>query len=176
MIQYLSLLNPLGRIDDATRATAAARGGAVALAIGALTSLYGALKIYLMPNALTEAMRAGMASSASSDPEATRMAEAMIPGMMNMAAMMSVGIAIGLFILAVVQWRKLTKIIPLIFACLGALGMVTAVFGMMMVASGAAPSPPVPVAEMVITRVLSLVTLVLHIGAYRGADWLSKAR
>ncbi|HRD45799.1 MAG TPA: hypothetical protein PLF78_04875 [Caulobacter sp.] len=175
MIQHLSLLNPFGRIDDRERATAAARGGAVALAIGALISLYGAAKLYLMPAALTEAMRAGMAGSASTNPDAAKVAEAMIPGVMQMAAMMSIGIAVVLLILAVVQWRRLTRVIPLIFACLGALGLVMAALGMVMIASGMTPSPPVPLAETVITRALSLVTLVLHIGAYRGADWLAKA-
>ena len=46
MIQHLSLLNPFIRIDDEATARAAARGGAVALLIGAASMVFASTSFH----------------------------------------------------------------------------------------------------------------------------------
>lgn len=173
MIQHLSLLNPFGRIDNEARASAAARGSAVALGLGAAISAYGALKIYLWPEQMREAMAAGMRAQPAPDPEAARMAEAMIPGMMSMTAMFGLIVAVVMLVLAWVQWRNRTRVIPIIFVCLGILGLLSILANLAMTASGMAAKVPIPLAETIISHAVTVACLLLHIGGWRGATWLA---
>lgn len=176
MIQHLSLLNPFGRIEDTARATAAARGSAVALAASGLLSAWGAVKILLWPETITRLMHESMAAQAHDDPEAARIAEAMIPAMMNMSAMFAAVFAAGLLALAVVQWRYLTRTIPIIFVCLGVLGLLSAAAGLLMTSSGMAPDVPLPVAEVILGRTVSIAAVLLHISGFKGGNFLARHR
>ncbi len=176
MIQHLSLLNPFGSIEDTQRATAATRGSAVALAASGLMSAWGAAKLLLWPGDISRAMHESMIAQAHDDPEAARIAEAMVPAMMQMSAVFAVIIAIGLVALAWVQWRYLTRTIPLIFICLGLLGLFSAAAGILMTSTGMAPDVPLPVAEVVLSRAVTIATLLLHISGFKGGNFLARHR
>lgn len=176
MIRFLSQLNPFARIADEARAETLARGSAVALVLGALVSAWGAIKIVLWPDEIRRLMTEGMAAQPHPDPEAARMAEAMIPGLMNTSAILGLLICISLLTLAFVQWRRLTRLIPAIFAALGLIGLVMMFASQAMVASGLAPDVPQPAAELLVNRVLNVIGLLLHVGGYRGARWLAQSR
>lgn len=175
MIQHLSLLNPFVRIDDEATARAAARGGAVALLISAASMVFGILYVLAAPETMTSAMEAGMASAAATDPESAKIAEAMVPAMVNISIMFNGFLALVMVVLAVVQWRKMTKIIPLIFLMLCGLGALSMVWALAMVATGMAPQVPVPPLQAWVGRIALLLETLLLITAFRGGSYLARA-
>jgi len=175
MIQHLSLLNPFVRIDDEATARAAARGGAVALLISAASMVFGILYVLASPETITSAMEAGMANAAATDPEAAKMAEAMVPALVNISMMFNGVLALVMVVLAVIQWRKMTKIIPLIFLMLCALGALSMVWALAMVATGMAPQVPVPPLQAWVGRITLLLQVLLFITAFRGGSYLARA-
>lgn len=175
MIQHLSLLNPFIRIDDEATARAAARGGAVALLIGAASMVFGIIYLLSSPETITSAMEAGMANAAATDPEAAKMAEAMLPALLNFSMMFNGVLAAVMLALAVIQWRKMTGTIPLIFLLLCGLGALSMVWALTMTATGMAPKVPVPPLQVWIGRIITLLQILLFISAYRGGSFLARA-
>jgi hypothetical protein len=176
MIQHLSLLNPFIRISDEATARAAARGGAVALLIGAAWMVFGIIYLLSSPETMTSAMEAGIADAAATDPETAKMAEAMLPALLNVSMMFNGVLAAVMVVLAVIQWRKMTETIPLIFLLLCGMGALSMVWVLAMTATGMAPGVPVPSLQVWMSRIITLLQILLFISAYRGGRFLARAR
>jgi vacuolar-type H+-ATPase subunit I/STV1 len=177
MIRHLSLLNPFVAITDTARARAAARAGAVGLGLSALAMGWSIVSAALWPERLQETMRTAMAAQpAGQDPEFTRFMDAMMPGLINMSLVMNLCFGIVLIVLAVIQWRTLTRMIPLLFLMFTIFGALSSLMSLAAMQSGLMPRVPLPMAQMAFAWVVMIVQLALYTVAFRGASFLEREK
>ncbi len=164
-------MNPVGAINTAAEAKAAARASAVAIFLGVI---WGVVGLVWMMGPGAEVMQAAMAEAAAGSPGGE--------GMAGMMTSMAVGFGAFLIvcqvILGLVQWFKPNIVIPILFTVLVVYGLGSAVLSLtmanQMAAMGAAQQMP---GWQVWGGIAVLVVeLILHIAGIRGGSALNRFR
>lgn len=176
MLNNLRLLNPTVPIASEADARTAARAGAVGLF---LTAAWSVITLFMFDTmgVMRTAMLAGMKTGYEGDPAAAKMAEAMIPMMVNFVLATTVVFLVGYVVLGVVQWIKQTSIIPLLILLWTALSLLMGLAAL--IPNPALPPAAVvhiPVWQQIVGYGLSIVTLLLYSAGYRGGAFLQKLR
>lgn len=166
MTNWLGLINPMARLDSRAAALAATRLSAGGMIIGAARDTV--LAIYSTSDG-AEAARTAVEKMA---------ARSYTPEQIDLATQLGLAgavAAIGLqLVLAVVQWRKPTSVLPLIFLVLvvWALGSgMLALINMSAVEEAGGVNPPLWLVGM--TLVCMSAAALLHINAIRAATVLA---
>lgn len=166
MTNWLGLISPTARLDSRAVALTATRLSAVGMVIGAARDVV--LALYSTSDG-AEAARAMVETVAGRPYTPEQMELATQLGLAGAAA----AIVLQL-VLAVVQWRRPTSVLPLIFLVLvvWALGSgVVALINMPAVAAAGGVSPPLWL--IVMTLVCMSAAALLHINAIRAATALA---
>jgi hypothetical protein len=170
MTDWIKASNPTAPITTEAEATAAARASALAIFLGVI---WGAVGVYVLMTSGTAEIDAAMAQAAADAPEMAGMGGAV----MQAALWSSIGLCAIQLVLGLVQWAKPNAVIPILFAVLVVLGLVLALFGMMMTGQEGMPETAATPAWQVWTGfVILAVQLVLHIAGFRGARALDRIR
>ena len=116
MLKHLRMLNPFVRIATEAEARTAARAGAVGAYLGAIQAGVGVVTLAVTSSTLADAMRQSMIATMPPDIDPDRVVMAMkaIPGMIVGMTILSAAVAIACAVLGAIQWRKLTRLIPLL--------------------------------------------------------------
>ncbi|PLR22352.1 hypothetical protein SGCZBJ_18610 [Caulobacter zeae] len=175
VIDKLAVLNPFAKLPDEETAARAARAGAVGAWLTAVGSVIGAAMIFFRFDTYLAKMReAALADSAGRDPAVT---QAVLATMGPTMAWATIGftIAIGLVYvwLGVVQWRRLTRMIPLMMLLFAAYGLLTTALGL---AGGKAVMGLVVPLQIAFSLLLSTVALLCFIAGTRGGFRLQALR
>ncbi|KSB88391.1 hypothetical protein AS593_22705 [Caulobacter vibrioides] len=175
MIDKLAMLNPFARLADEEAAARAARAGAVGAWLTGVGSVIGAALIFFRFDTYLAKMReAALANSAGQDPAVTQAVLATMGPTMAWATIgFTVLIALVYLWLGLVQWRRLTRIIPLLMLLFAAYGLLTTALGF---ASGQAAAGLVPPAQMAFSVLLSTIALLCFIAGARGGFRLHALR
>ncbi|WP_146197970.1 hypothetical protein [Caulobacter endophyticus] len=175
MIDKLAVLNPFAKLPDEATATRAARAGAVGAWLTGVGSIIGAATIFLRFDTYLAKMReAALAKSAGQDPAAT---QAMLATMGPTLAWFTIGftvvIALVYLWLGVVQWRRQTRMIPLLMLLFAAYGLLTTALSF---ATNKAAMELVPPLQMTFSLLLSTIALLCFIAGVRGGYRLHALR
>lgn len=179
MLDRLRLLDPRVKIADEAEAVQAARLGAVGCFVYA-AALIISTTVFLDGNAMREAMRAGMLSAPHQDPEvaaaATAMIETMMPTMLGMIAAFCAIFAVGAVVCGIVQWKKLTRLIPLFLLLLSVYGLLSVAMASLGRLSGQMMTIELPLWRNILTVGSCAVVLALSIVSFRGGSYLYRLR
>lgn len=175
MIDKLAVLNPFAKLPDEETATRAARAGAVGAWLTGVGSVVGAALIFFRFDTYLAKMReAALAGSAGQDPAVT---QAMLATMGPTMAWVTIGFTLLISLvyvwLGLVQWRRLTRMIPLLMLLFAAYGLLTTALGF---ASGKAAMGLVPPLQMAFSLLLSTIALLCFIAGVRGGYRLHALR
>jgi hypothetical protein len=175
MIDKLAVLNPLARLGDEETAARAARAGAIGAWLTGFGSVIGAALIFFRFDTYLAKMReAALANSAGQDPAVTQaMLATMGPTMAWATIGFTVLIAAVYLWLGLVQWRRLTRMIPLLMLLFAAYGLLATALSY---ASGKAAVGLVPPAQMAFSLLLSTISLLCFIAGVRGGFRLHALR
>ena len=170
MTDMVRAMNPMGAINNAAEAKAAARASAIAIFLGVIWGIIG-LAWMMGPGA--EVMEAAMASAAAGSPGGE--------GMGGMMASMALGFAAFLIlcqvILGLVQWFKPNIVIPILFTVLVVYGLGSAILALTMADQlGMGAAPQMPAWQTWGGIAVMVVELILHIAGIRGGSAMNKFR
>jgi hypothetical protein len=176
MNALLQAINPVGSIKTEGEAKTAARAGA----LGAFLMAAYAVVVVMIMTITAESYAANLREFTQvlygPGSEAARIvAGVMSPAMVYGLAAWILICALGLAVIGVAQWRKLTRLIPLI------LGLVT-LYGVLMFALGKisgnslAPQMQVPLWREVLWVVVNIVEIALFWAGVRGGNRLNQLR
>ncbi|MND91650.1 hypothetical protein D3C80_837840 [compost metagenome] len=166
---WLRAANPFTPPRGMAEAQRAARTGAVALVIGALQGL---ASIPELPGKMAQSMdlvKQGAGASAEEQAIVEAMMGAMLP-------MMGIGVAVFsvlYMVLAVVQWRRMTWVIPVIMLVLLAYSLLGALNGLVMFGGKMAG---LFTALAVAQWIIMLATAFIYVAAFRGGRMLEKLK
>lgn len=171
--RWLRAANPLTEPRGMAEAQRAARMGGLALLIEAVAGSVGLYWRWQNPSQfqeyLAEALRAQNLPAAQ-----LAVQEAMLPYMLTMTTVFE-AILLGLYVvLAWVQWRWMTRAIPIIFLVLIAFTMASG--ALMLAIQGSAPPEIWPLAISVLTWASRLTFIALMIAALKGSVALHRLR
>lgn len=170
MTDWIKASNPTAPITTESEATAAARASALAIFLGVI---WGAVGVYLLMTSGAAEIDAAMAQAAADAPEMAGMGGAV----MQFALWTAIGLCAIQLVFGLVQWAKPNAVIPILFAVLVVLGLVMAVFGMMMSGQEGMPeTAATPAWQVWAGFAIMAVQLVLHIAGFRGARALDRIR
>lgn len=174
MIDKLTVLNPLARLTDEESAGRAARAGAVGLWLTAAGSVIGAASILLRFDTYLARMRAAAAAKAvHQDPV---VAEAVMRSIGPSLAWTTIGLAVVVSLvygwLGAVQWRRRTRIIPLLMLLLALYGLLATLAGLL---SGQTAGL-VPPLQLALSLTLSVLALLCFVAGVRGGFRLHALR
>ncbi|KRA64686.1 hypothetical protein ASD79_19755 [Caulobacter sp. Root655] len=171
---YLRVINPTTPLDNVADATTAARAGALGAFLLAASGAIGGLIVIFTAESYAAKLRHVAEAMYGQGSEIARASAVMMtPALVYMSAAMSLLFALGIAVLGVVQWRKLTRLIPLI------LGLLT-LYGLLMLGLGKINGNPtvadmqIPLWREVLSVVVNLVAIALFYAGFRGGNWLSK--
>lgn len=161
----MTYLLPNSPINTEAEALRAARASAIAIFIGVVVGIIGAVWLLMNPQLVADAA----AQAEAQTPGAGAMAEAGAQFSMYFAyAMIVVQLILGF-----IQWRSPNKIIAIIFMALIALGFaMTAATPMF--ASMAPNMPVTPVWQILLSLVVMAVQFVLHLTGVKGISMLNQ--
>lgn len=152
-------LLPTTPITTEAEALKAGRASAIAIFIGVVVGVFGAVWTLLHPEIVQQAIAQAQAQNPTAGPAAAASAQV---GIYFSYAMIVVQLVLG-----VVQWRSPNKVIAFIFIGLIVLGILATALVPMM--SGMVPNMPVtPAWQIALSLVILVVQLVLHITGVRG--------
>jgi hypothetical protein len=175
MLDKLRLLNPFTPIVTPDDASAAARAGAVGAFGTVLTSILGAVQLYLLRDRLLAVARESAAAQ-TTDPEMARQTTAIMEGVVTFLPIATSAVTIAIYLVfGFVQWRRRTMMIPLIMFLLCAYGVVAGLANLL--TQGAhvrAMMLGVPIWWQAVTWLLALVILALFWAGVRGGSRLKK--
>ena len=171
MTDMVRAMNPMGAINNAADAKAAARASAIAIFLGVI---WGVIGLVWMMGPGAEVMETAMADAAASSPGAEGMA-----GMMT-----SMAIGFGAFlilcqvILGLVQWFKPNIVIPILFTVLVVYGLGSALLALTMAdqLAGMGATPQMPGWQTWGGIAVMVVELILHVAGIRGASAMNRFR
>lgn len=166
---WLRAANPFTPPRGMAEAQRAARVGAVALGIGAVQGL---ATVPLLPGRMA-LVRDMMAQGTDIPAESRAFTEALF---MAMAPMMMIGVvafSILYLVLAVVQWRKMTWVIPAIMLAFLGYSLLSALSGFVMLGGGAAKLYS---GVTVVQWIIMVATAFMHAAAFRGGRMLEKLK
>lgn len=174
VIDKLTVLNPLAKLPDQESAGRAARAGAVGLWLTAAGSVIGAASILLRFDTYLAKMReAAAAKAVHQDPA---VAEAVMRSIGPGLAWTTIGLAAVVALiyawLGLVQWRRQTRLIPLLMLLLALYGLLATLTGLL---SGQTAGL-VPPFQMALSLTLSLLALLCFIAGTRGGFRLHALR
>jgi len=173
MINNLRLLNPLAPIKTPNEARTAARIGAVGLFVQAGAAVQGAIMSFVTMDALVADMREAM-SAQNLPPESAAIANAMVgPSMIYGLIGFSLFLALVSLILGFIQWRKLTKLIPLLLFLLMAYGFLSE---LKLLFTHPVGMIVVPIWQRALGWTVSVAVLVMLWAGFRGGDRLRKLK
>jgi hypothetical protein len=171
---YLRVINPTTPLVNTADATTAARAGAIgAFLMAASGAMAGLIMIFTAESYAAQLRQVAETMYGQGSETARASAAMMTPALVYMSAAMSLLFAVGIAVLGVVQWRKLTKLIPLI------LGLFT-LYGLLMLGLGkvngnpAAAQMQIPLWREVLAVVVNIVAIACFYAGFRGANWLGK--
>ncbi|MDG2530026.1 hypothetical protein [Caulobacter endophyticus] len=175
MIDKLAVLNPFAKLPDAEAATRAAKAGAVGAWLSAVGGAIGAASIFFRFDTYLAKMReAALASPSAQDPATLEASMAMMGPILAWTTIgFSVVITLVYVWLGFVQWRRLTRMIPLLMLLFAAYGLLTTVLAF---ANGQAALGLVPPVQMAFSIVMSVVALLCFIAGVRGGFRLHALR
>ena len=177
MLDKLRLLNPFTPILTPEDASTAARAGAVGAFLTAISGVYGAVQLYLKRDQLAAIARQSV-EVAGQDPEIARQTAAMMEGAATtLPLVMSVIVLLVYLVFGLVQWRKRTRLIPLLMLLFSAYGVVMGLVGMVSRGSAAQAQYQAflpPLWQQLAGWLISVVILALFWAGYRGGDRLKK--
>lgn len=174
MLKHLRLLNPFVRISTVAEARTAARAGAVGAYLGAVQAGAGAVLLALTSSSVADAMRKGMIATMPTDVEADSvvMAMKMVPGLVVAMTVMSAAVAIACAVLGAIQWRKLTRLIPLLLLLFTIFGLASALNTRVTTPPEAIPDTGIPIWYGALNWALSIAEVLLLIVGFRGGNVL----
>jgi hypothetical protein len=168
------VINPTTPLANTADATTAARAGAIGAFLMAAHGAFAALIIIFTADSYVANLRRVSDTMYGQDSEAARMSAAMMsPTMVYMMMGWSLLFAVGIAVIGIVQWRKLTKLIPLI------LGLFT-LYSLLMFGLGKINANPVaaqmqiPLWREILSVVVNIAEIALFYAGFRGASWLGK--
>jgi hypothetical protein len=173
---YLRMINPTTSVATEDEAATAARAGAIAaFLLAASGAMSGLIMIATADSYAAKLRRVTEAMYGAGSEAAQAGAGMMTPALVYMSAAMSLIFAVGLLVLGVVQWRKLTRPIPLI------LGLFTAYSLLMFVlnqvnGNAAVAAMEFPIWRQALAVIVDLAVIVLSYAGFRGASRLAKLR
>jgi hypothetical protein len=167
VIDKLAVLNPFAKLPDEETAARAARAGAVGAWLAAVSSAFGAAMIFLKLDVYVDEMRRQVqATAAMQDPA---MAEAMMANAAPSIVWTTIGFSglVGLVyvLLGVVQWRRKTRLIPLLLLLFAIYGLAVSLLA---IVGHKASNPYSSLGQLSVGLVLSIATLLCFIAGTRG--------
>lgn len=173
MIDNLRLLNPFAPIKTPNEARTAARAGAVGLFVLAAASAQTAVTTFATKDAIVIKMREVM-SAQNLPPVSDALVKSMVgPGMIYGLIGFSLFFGVVSLIMGFVQWRKLTKLIPLLFFILMVYSFLSALRVVLTHPVGAMETP---VWQGVVGWTSNVVVLVMLWAGFRGGDRIGKLK
>ena len=166
---WLRAANPFTPPRGMIEAQRAARVGAVALVIGAVQGL---ASIPFMSGAMDRSMDL-MTQGADMPAESQAFSEAMITAMAPMMVIGVVAFSILYLVLAVVQWRKMTWVIPAIMLAFLGYSLLSALSGVVMLGGMVMKLYTV---VTFIQWIIMLATAFLYVAAFRGGRMLDQLK
>ena len=166
---WLRAANPFTPPRGMAEAQRAARVGAVALVIGAVQGLAA---VPLMPGQMARS-RDLMVLGGDIPAESQAFTEAMLVAMAPMMVVGMVAFAILYLVLAVVQWRKMTWVIPAIMLAFLGYSLLSALGGLVMLGGAAAKLYTV---VTVVQWIIMVVTAFVYVAAFRGGRMLDQLK
>ncbi|WP_292035927.1 MULTISPECIES: hypothetical protein [unclassified Brevundimonas] len=166
---WLRAANPFAPPRGMAEAQRAAKVGALALVIGAVQGL---ATVPLMPGRMT-LVNDMMAQGADIPAESQAFTEALV---MAMTPMMMIGVVAFSFlylVLAVVQWRKMTWVIPVTMLAILGYSLLSAVSGFLMLGGGAAR---LYTGVTIVQWIIMLATVFVYVAAFRGGRMLDRLK
>lgn len=166
---WLRAANPFTPPRGMAEAQRAARVGAVALGVSAVQGLTA---VPLMPGRMAQA-RDLMVQGTDVPAESQALTEALF---MAMAPMMMIGVvafSILYLVLAVVQWRKMTWVIPAIMLAVLGYSLLSAVGGFVMLGGGMAKMYS---GVTVVQWIIMVATAFMLVAAFRGGRLLDQLK
>lgn len=171
LTDWLRAANPLAAPTTIPTAERAARIGAVPFAAGGVQGILFALYVWFVnPTYMADQMGAALDRQAAMlPPEQIGMQRALMEStfMTDMMLWSTIFVSVVYLVLAVVQWRKLTRPIPVIGLCLAAYSLLSFLVGL---AAGMVGIDTIRAASMIPMTVY----LILHIASVRGAFALAR--
>ena len=169
MTDLIKAMNPRAPLLTEGDALAAARVSAIGMVLGAISNVAEA---WYTQNGGAEATQRAVENLTGQVQTAEQVSQSAQFGMIGVAV-----IIVLQLILAVVQWRKPTSWLPILFLVLVIWGIGTTLLGLAM--GGAMASMGMPARPMWLT-IITLVTLIpaaiMHIASIRGAGQLDRIR
>ncbi|AYV44783.1 hypothetical protein CFHF_23180 [Caulobacter flavus] len=175
VIDKLAVLNPLAKLPDEETATRAARAGAVGSWLTAVGSVFGAAMIFLRFETYVGEMRKQiLANAAQQDPAVTQaMLNAIGPTTAWATIIFTLVLGLVYLWLGFVQWRRLTRMIPLLMLLLSAYGLLSTLLAY---ASNKAATNLTSPAQMTVSMAMLAVAVLCFIAGLRGGFRLHALR
>lgn len=175
MIDKLAVLNPFAKLPDEETATRAARAGAVGAWLAAASSAFGAAMIFVKLDVYVAEMRRQVAANAAMhDPV---MADAMMANAAPSIIWTTIGFSglVGLvyIILGAVQWRRKTRLIPLLLLLFALYGLAVSLLAIIGHKADNAYSSPI---QLAVGLMLSTAAVLCFIAGVRGGFRLHALR
>lgn len=165
MTDIIRAMNPAAPLATEDAARAAARVSAIGMVIGAINTAVGAW--YASTPAASEAAARAVENFTGQAPNA-----AQLQSQAQMALYFAAALVVLQLILAAVQWRKPSGVLPILFLVLVVWGLGGSILALVMPMFGGGQ----PVWLTVFTLVALLIAAILHIAGIRGASALGKFR
>lgn len=170
MTDWIKASNPTAPLITEAEATAAARASALAIFLGVV---WGAVGVAILVTSGSAEIEAAMAQASADAPE--------MAGMGGVVTQIALWSAIGLcgiqLVFGLVQWARPNVVIPIIFAILVGLGLVTGLFGLMMAGQEGMPeTAATPAWQVWVGLGVLAVQMIMHIAGIRGARALDRLR
>ena len=176
MIDYPRMINPAASLATEDEAATAARAGAIAAFLLAASGAMSALIMIATADSYAAKLRRVTETMYGAGSEAAQMTAGMMtPALVYMSAAMGLAFAAGILVLGVVQWRKLTRPIPLILGLFTAYSLLMLVLNLVN-GNPAAAAMQFPIWRQALAVVVDLAVIVLCYGGFRGASRLVKLR
>lgn len=172
----LSVVNPFKPLLSEQEAGVAARAGALGAFLTAASGVLGTVRLYLQKDAMLAIVREST-NLQSTDPEVARQASAMIePVAIYVPMGTSIMVIVIYLVFGLIQWRRRTKMIPLIMFLFSAWGVIMGFLGLFITRTPAQAALMPPGWQMVLNWALEVVILALFWAGVRGGSWLQKSR
>ena len=176
MSAFLRAINPMMPIESNGQARTAAQAGALGSYLMAAYAAVVALIMALTAKSYASNLRAFTEVLYGPGSQAAQLSAPMVSSAMvlGLAAWMLI-CALGLAVIGLVQWRKLTMLIPLILGLITLYGVL--MFTLSKISGNAlAPRMPVPLWREILWLVVNIAEIVLFWAGFRGGQRLRALR
>ena len=173
MIDKLRLLNPLRPLASLEEAGIAARAGAVGAFVSVASSVRGLVEFYLSRDKMLAAM--GAASGLHDGQMSKSAVGAIQTGMLGFATGMIVLTGLIYLIFGLIQWRRRTKLIPLVMLLFSAYGVLMILLGLLAPRTLMQAELEGPWWSTALSVALEILILAMFWAGYRGGRYLQRA-